>query len=1610
MKRLGTLCLLLMLAIVSRADGFKDFSVIVNNQDGTLLTADEQAQGTAINFGVAVADDGTVSRVAADDASAVATVSGKYHSEHGCTNLQVVVPNAANVKITVGQCTYSPATITVTDAAGNVVATKTPSGPGCWKNDRKNVDVLYYTGEATTLTITGMDYCPYVAVSALTEEEIAALNAEYTLSYYDLDGTTVIGTQKVKGQQPIGEFAFGVDNVTPIIGGAFRGWFTKPEGGKKYKVEDLVEGDMALYAVATAIEFATPTATYSYNLADVNFDPADHECIEIIGDKAYYHDASHGWAFYNDEKINLMVGGDATITIVNCQYGNGTNIAVVDTKTGETIGSLPAKSDADGGVATFEYEGGPTTLSLVMESGGEMYLHSVAIVNHGKAEAADVTANWSWMNGIPGSIANIHIEGSTGTVASDVDSIELTVDATKGKLASNGDNVQFNQGTIIRVPVISSNDVVTVVAHPYNFTEIKVGGNIYTTETTEYKASAADAANGYVEIEATTNFYLYSISVVQKAPKQLATLDNEPVTANFAFSAGIDGQKADFGEATDYFVTSKVTYGSNLSIYGSRQNQTQFMPETQQNEEEGGTAADESNAIRFIIQPNFGLAFTPKKVSLKTTRFGTDNGLLDFSWENPDKTTVLLAQGVKPERNDGVSELSYDIEGATPAEGKCALLINLYHLQSGKQIGFGDIVIEGTLSGTEKEVPMLATVTINGEEFKAEKIFDDAYEAEMELSKKVAMIGETNPIEATAKKGEVGVIGYVGDATKCVVTIPMTQGETTLDYVLTFVQKPDYTLTYVDTDKKTVLGEFIREKDEAIGQFDIDYATATAEEGMKVRGWFLKTAGGEKYTTETVVTSDLTLYAVATEIEVPSTYKKYTFNLTDKLFDAADHEAFNPSGSFYWHDAQHGWAFKGDAENKIDLLVGPKAIVSLTLCRYGSAGDIIITDANGKEIGTLPGKNNEDVDAEIVAFNYEGEGGTITLNLSTEGEMYLHGVKIVNTTETNYVSEGRWYFVTPSSAESLLEVLEIVNGANADKDAERSFIFVPNGVYDLGETVKTAISGHNISIIGQSMENTIIKTAPDKSIEGLGSADMFNVSGTNLYLQDLTLQNALDYYGALDNKQVGGRAAVINDAGNRTIAKNVRLLSCQDTYYSSNDNMQSYYEDCDIHGTVDFICGGGDVRFQNTTLTLEPRQVDLKGSRTVVAPRGTVKFGYVFDNCNVVDLALGNGTWNFGRTWNNQPITVYLNTTLDDNAAATLIATRWIEKGMNNTDPVFFGEYNTMDATGKNITPESNIIKSHGGEFQTIITAEQAAGYTYQMMFSENLEKQWDPATLTKQVGAPADVKYENGVVSWRPANDGAIAYAVFLNDEMVGFTEGSSYSLEDLDFIPGQERITVRAANRMGGFGHEAVIDSEAPAEVTLSNAGYATFYDSKTSYALPDGLKAYIVTSATTDALTYEEAPYAIPAGTAVMLKSDNKRGGTYILKPTGETGIQLGVNLLKGSDEATITTADGDNLFYKLAFGHSGTSSKNVFGWYWGAEGGAAFQIEGHRAWLAIPKDKASARGYGLETDGTTGINKIDVDNEDNSVIYDLRGQRVAAPTKGLYIKNNKKYILQ
>jgi hypothetical protein len=295
-------------------------------------------------------------------------------------------------------------------------------------------------------------------------------------------------------------------------------------------------------------------------------------------------------------------------------------------------------------------------------------------------------------------------------------------------------------------------------------------------------------------------------------------------------------------------------------------------------------------------------------------------------------------------------------------------------------------------------------------------------------------------------------------------------------------------------------------------------------------------------------------------------------------------------------------------------------------------------------------------------------------------------------------------------------------------------------------------------------------------------------------MQDLTLKNALDYYQAGS----AGRAAVLQDAGTRTIGKNVRMLSYQDTYYSSNSSQQAYWENCDIHGTVDFICGGGDIRFQNTTISLEPRKTDGTGSRTITAPTSTTQFGYVFDGCTVVDLANGKGDWNFGRTWQNEPICVYLNTTLEANAAKTLVSSRWTQKGMNNKDPKLFGEYGTKDANGTDITPASNKITSFGGTFETILTADKAAEFAYDKMFTD-----WDPKSLATQVAAPS-AKYENGAVTFAIANNGMIGAAIFKNGEFAGLSTNGTFNIT---VNPESDALTIRGINQMGGFGPAAPV-----------------------------------------------------------------------------------------------------------------------------------------------------------------------------------------------------------
>ena len=772
----------------------------------------------------------------------------------------------------------------------------------------------------------------------------------------------------------------------------------------------------------------------------------------------------------------------------------------------------------------------------------------------------------------------------------------------------------------------------------------------------------------------------------------------------------------------------------------------------------------------------------------------------------------------------GGEDFAYTIGGKAVKKAK----VNYTATKDDVENGYVTIVNNGgsllSISVVQKEAPKpldpptLDSLTINGIAYSAEALFGNSFKAELEIGYDDPLPNEQNPISAKAKTGAITNIIYEGNETHSTVIIDMSNGEQTVEYELTVTQKPSVKLTYYDTDGTTILGVGRREKGKVIEQFDISDDAVKVKDGYKMRGWYHEPDGGLKYTVEDIVDTDINLYAIATIIEEASTSAIYNFDLTDNLFDPDNHEAFNPKGEgFGWVSETHGWAFKDG--NQIDLLVGPRATITMKLCKENKKDTIIVKSEADDTLKILNATVTED--GELVHYNYEGEGGTLSLLIKTANEMKIHSIRIINTADANYVNKGNWYIVTPGDDTSFLEVLEMANTLNSSKNSERLFIFLPKGTYELGDAVETTISGHNISIIGQSADNTIIVNEPDYSLEGLGTADLLinDKVSSNLYLQDLTLKNDLDYYAA-DSQ---GAAAVLNDLGDRTIGKNVRMLSHESTYYCMNNRAQSYWEDCDIHGTVDFICGGGDIRIQNSTLSLEPRYTNGGGTRVIVTPRTLTNFGHVFDNCKVVDLAEGKGDWSFGRTWSNQPIAVFMNTTLDEFAENTLVATRWTEEGRTGTDPLVFGEYNTMDIDGIVINPETNTIKIKSS-FQTILTASQAAEFSYKAMFSSNSEKKWNPAKLTKQVAAPADANYVNGSVTWT-AVDGAIAYALFQNDALITITDETSINI---DVNPDLYRLTIRSANAQGGFGPEAhVAGTTGIQEVRRTTMGEDVIYN---------------------------------------------------------------------------------------------------------------------------------------------------------------------------------------
>ena len=601
----------------------------------------------------------------------------------------------------------------------------------------------------------------------------------------------------------------------------------------------------------------------------------------------------------------------------------------------------------------------------------------------------------------------------------------------------------------------------------------------------------------------------------------------------------------------------------------------------------------------------------------------------------------------------------------------------------------------------------------------------------------------------------------------------------------------EYTITYKDQNGNQLGTKKVYEGDE-IGEIPYTEANLTIPEGYKFRGWVY--TSGVKVKSTDIVTGNVSVNASVTAIETaPTVGSVQNYNLTQATFYPEDHELFSVTNGKYYNN--HGFDFAAEGSFTVD--VAGKAQVVLTLCQYGSGTTIEVKDAKGNVIQSdLAAKSTSDGGAAVLKY----DGNATQLTFTFASQTYLHAVTVYNVSDFMEKDAVSGYYIIPSGdAASLIMAL---NSASAEEGAK---IFLPNGTYDFGEAVNTPISGKNVSIIGQSAENTIIVSAPPVALEGLGKADLLVNTGEGLYLQDLTLKNALDYYSAGGT----GRAPTLHDKGTKTINKNVRHLSYQDTYYSHKTGGIYYFEGGEIHGTVDYMCGNGKVYFNEVNL------VNEKHNNATMSANSEL---YVYNNCTVKQSEATQ--FNFGRAWSDNPVCIYLNTTLEE--PDKLISTRWNLDGIN-CDYSKAGEYGTKNSAGENITPATNTVtfKKANTELQTILDASALETYSI-----GNVLGGWATTAQeqAKQIDAPADAKYDNGTISWTASN-GASAYAIFKDGVFAGITTGTSYNITvDAD----KESLTIRAANARGGFGKAAdVAGTNTGIDQISSDNGSATFYN---------------------------------------------------------------------------------------------------------------------------------------------------------------------------------------
>ena len=1403
--------------------GWRDIKIDLTNKN--LLTEGEIAgiqnetnKTPSMNIGVAVASDGTISRVDKDADNAAAVLTGKWHSnEHGWSNFSATVPVEGTVKITFGTCAWG-GDVTVKNADDATVATFNTNTGACYHNDKENniISAYYKQDVATTLTISGGSYVPYFAVEKVDPKDVPS-DVKFV---FDASESGAEGVAPAEATVGIGKTFTMPKNFTLYKEGyTLTAW---TDGTNNYAVgEDMTAPDaetVTLTPVFTQNEVSlagrTEPVTVKWNFRRDQGAPAvgwegQDGLIWVaqatIGDKTIDVALPFSTApgkFNNKSNTDwVQINNGTTFHVPSCKGATISMEAYSDI----TTTTIDGQSDyTQGKTISYTIAGNAESVDVVIGDGSYYrYIQAVLPV----VESSSITQekaiidtdfqDWAKSSATSEITTNFSKENITFTY------VNTSVDPT----ATNDGKFNSAEDPAYKGYIMSEKKEATVTTTAFkNITKVRyrhgaTGSNRgwglkMKVEDGEWETINDVTVSSPVWVEKEINknnvrLQWYNLNTSQNAYMfELEVYSNVEINAEqVTLSTSVSPEGA--GKVTVYPISETYDKGTELTLTATENFGYDFVNWTNA----AGEVVSTEAKFKYTINANETLTANFKAVETYELALTVD-GTNDY----------MVTVSPAPEVVDG----KWMYEAGTTVE----LTANQYE---------GLVTFTNWSDGetnSSKLISMTEDVTLTAFYAQADIIAGwDFYKAGNN-GRKADFAAQDNEADALSlvntKTGETS--GWLDKSTEAAGGYESFKGAA----VNWRTGESEGDVGYWHWQTKVNAGDF-----ENINvQFDMmynfnAYQTYDAEYSFD----------GENWTKFGSITMEGAKKAVSFKETLPAEcnnkaelYIRMKADKTSQVDGTASKNDGNTLAMF----------FITGTPNIVDDGKAPVLVSTVpanNATGVSASGKIVLTfdervkvKADTKAtLGTT--ELTPVVSGKVITFEYKGlqygTAYTFTLPANTVGDltdnMIAEPITITFTTMVRPTVEKKLYDAVVENVDQLVAAL-----ANAQNRADKNVryrIFLKKGTYTLPRGASkhyrhtngksgsdevvfhesdypdpiTYFNAQNVSIIGEDRDATIITNDIPADMtfegaygaasvyEGIGNSDVFQLSGNNSYWQDLTVSTGME-----DNR---GRDIAVEDKGTKTIWKNTKLHGYQDTWVGQNDNGLYYFEDGIIRGRTDYICGKGDAYYNHVEF------LQIAGGYCAV-PSKPANIGWVMKDCTINGDGSGvDGNYTLGRPWGQgTPVALWIDTKM--NVVPSAIG--WNE--MSGGWPKRFAEYNSMTSTGSQVDLSGRKKTFGDGHANNpVLTAAEAleAGNLHNM-FGE-----WDPTLATEQAPIVSDVKLTGNELTWTGSNY-ALLYAIVKNGEVIDFTKETTYNIGTAAGsrrAESTDKYQIRAANEMGGL-----------------------------------------------------------------------------------------------------------------------------------------------------------------------------------------------------------------